>query len=127
MNNEPKQQLVVWWVLWAAFQMGVVMIFFVLGGGFATAEFPSLSFGPWMLGLVPCLVSSSIRWSVLPGKTSAQVALPFFVIGLAMAEATCVLGIFVFPAHRLLLFLVGFLSILQFAPGFAGRYFEGES
>ena len=120
-SPSPKQQLAVWWVIWAAFQSGIVVIYYFLGRD-AAATGSALAI--WPLAFVPVLLSGAVRWAVLPMFHDAQKALPFFVLGLALAEVTCFLGIFVFPAHKIPLFAASVLGILQFMPLFATRYFD---
>ena len=46
-----------------------------------------------------------------------------FVAGIAFAEASCFLGLFIFPAHQKELFILSALGILQFIPFFARRFY----
>jgi hypothetical protein len=126
MTNETKQQLAVWWFLWAAFQTGIVILFYVLGGKNAALKPPVDTSSLWLAAAVPCLFSAVMRWLVIPRFSTAQAALPFFVMGIAFAEATCFLGLFIFPAHKQDLFLLSFLGILQFVPFFARRFFPED-
>lgn len=117
----PQQQRLVWWTLWSAFQIGIVVIYKFLGHSHASASEnePTL----WQLGLLPALISGAIRWSLLPTFKEAEKALPFFVMGIALAEATCFLGIFIFPSHQKPLFIASLVGIFQFIPVYVGRYF----
>lgn len=123
MTNQSKQQLLVWWVLWAAFQTGVFMLYNLLGSPSAQVSSPALDPSLWFVGIAPVALSVVIRWFVLPRAKSAQSAFPLFVIGIAMAEASCFFGLFLFPAHKQELFLLSVLGILQFVPFFARRFF----
>ncbi len=122
MTNEPKQQLAVWWILWATF-LGTIVAMDHFIGGVGRASPPEDGSLIWLAAGVPVLVSARVRWVVLPRMASAQAALPFFIVGIALAEATCSLGLFIFQAHREDLFYLSFLGILQFVPFFARRYF----
>lgn len=121
--SSPKQQLLVWWVLWAAFQIGIFFLYFFLSRP-ASAAAPSVESLPWVIGAVPVFLSAILRWIVLPRFRDAVSALPIFLIGIALAEATCFLGLFLFPAHQRDLFILSVLGIAQFVPFFAQRYFE---
>jgi hypothetical protein len=123
-TNEPKQQLMVWWILWASFLSGVVVMHQVLV--VPAAKEGALPQGGvfWLAGLVPLFASALVRWTVLPRQTTAQAALPFFIIGIAMAEGTFLLGRFVFPAQSMEFFWLAILGVLQYIPFFARRYFE---
>lgn len=126
MTNESKQQWIVWWVLWAAILTGMFVIYHFLGGTAAPSRSPSLDSLSWLAGLAPFVISSIIRWVVLPRIRNAQAALVLFIFGLAMSEATCFLGLFIFPAHKQALFALSVLGILQFVPSFARRFFEPD-
>ena len=124
MNPQPnsQQQRVVWWILWGAFQTGIVVIYFFLGKSVTPG--PASAF--WQVGFLPVLISGAVRWSVLPHFKDAQKALPIFIMGIALAELSCFLGLFVFPAHRLPLFIASVIGIAQFIPIYFGRYFEAK-
>jgi hypothetical protein len=123
MTDSSKQQLVVWWALWAAFQSGIFMFYHFLGRPPAEIERSSGFSSWWMAGITPVAISSIIRWLVLPRITRAQAALPVFVAGIAFAEAACFLGLFIFPAHQKELFILSALGIFQFIPYFARRFY----
>ena len=125
MNPEtsPKQQLLVWWVLWLAFLVGSVVEYQFLShpvSGNATSPLP------WELALIPLLAGTAIRWGLLPRLKDATKALPFFVVGIALCEATLFFGIFIFSAQQRDLAILAFLGIAQFAPVFASKYFGGD-
>jgi len=122
MNLDPKQQVLVWWVLWGAFQSGLFMIYFMLRGTSIQATPVSGSSLLWLAAAIPVLLSAIIRWLVLPHARNSQGALQIFIIGICLAEATCFLGLFLFPAHNLALFVISALGIFQYLPYFAGRY-----
>lgn len=72
----------------------------------------------------PVFFSMVVRWIVLPRINQAQMGLAAFVIGIAFAESTCFMGLFIFPAHRSDLFILSMLGIIQFMPYFAGRFYR---
>jgi hypothetical protein len=123
MTNEAKQQWTVWWFVWAAFQSGIFVIYHFLGSKGGAAA-PAGDASVWMAGFLPVAISAVIRWGVLPRVQTVQAALPMFVVGLALAEMACFLGVFVFPAHRQELFALSVAGIFQFMPFFARRYFD---
>ncbi|RME93466.1 MAG: hypothetical protein D6766_08150 [Verrucomicrobia bacterium] len=126
MNRNPKQEWIIWWALWVAFLEGILVIYYFLSRS-ASAEGGSSEAPLWVLGYVPALVSVVIRWWVLPRLRTAQTALVCFLLGISMAEASCFLGIFLFPAQKQALFWVSVVGILQFAPYYAGRYINPRS
>jgi hypothetical protein len=116
----PRQQLLVFWVLWAAFQVGVCIQYKFLHRPMPAVADESLK---WLVAAAPLLVSIFIRWNVIPQIRVAGKLLPTMIIGIALAETTAFLGIFLFPAHQWDLFVGSFLGIAQFAPTYAGRFF----
>jgi len=120
----PIKPIVVWWALWAAFLMGVCQIFYFLGiaGPAKAVHGPT---DPLMaaLGLLPVAASIVVRWAILPRISDPRQALPVFIAGIALAEASCFLGLYLFPAYKEALFAFSFLGIAQFIPLFARRYF----
>jgi hypothetical protein len=128
MNKEQvKAQLIVWWVLWAAFLSGIFVYYCFLGG--SAPPPPGAEGGnafTWLGCLVPLSLSTVIRWFVLPRLQNAQTALTVFILGIAFSESACFMGLFVFPVHKQELFLWSALGIFQFMPYFAGRYFSRD-
>lgn len=122
MTDQPKPQWIVWWMLWLAFQVGIFVIYFVIGKDPGNTAAPADS-ALWLAGFVPVAISAIIRWNVLPRIETATAALPMFIVGLSLAEMACFLGLFVFPAHRQELFGASIAGIFQFIPFFARRYF----
>ncbi|MDB6023959.1 MAG: hypothetical protein JWM68_182 [Verrucomicrobiales bacterium] len=106
--------------MWAFLLAGVVQIYFLLGMKTppAAAGNSSMAF----LAAIPLFISTAIRWLVLPRIKAAQRALPLFLVGIALSEAVCILGLFIFTGAKLPLFCLSVLGILQFAPFYAGKY-----
>jgi hypothetical protein len=129
MKNDLNAQhaAIVWWMIWAALLSGIFVIYFTVGSSAAPAPSASPDSPVWMVGFAPFVVSTLIRWLLLPRFQSAQSAFPVFVVGLALAEMSCILGVFVFPAHKAGLFVLSVLGILQFVPYFAGRFGNPEA
>ncbi len=123
MDNRAKQQLVVWWAIWGAFQAGIFAVYFLLTNHAhpATATPDSHL---WLIGIIPLALSAVLRWGILPLMPNSQTALVVFLVGIALAETCCFLGIFIFPAHRLELFILSVIGIFQFIPLFASRFFS---
>jgi hypothetical protein len=121
-NNQQPPPLFAWWMFWVAMQSGIPMFYRFLSK--ASREQPSQADSwLWLVAVLPLVFSCVIRWIVLPRLTNAMMALPVFVVGLALAEACCLLGLFLFPAHKLDLTVIAFLGIFQYIPFFARRYF----
>jgi hypothetical protein len=122
MTNETKRPVLVWWLLWAAFQAGIFLIYHEFGNLIGQPEAPDREPPIWMAALAPVLVAAILRWLVLPWVRNAWIALALFIAGIFSAEVTCFLGLFIFPAHQQGLFMLSALGIFQFIPFFARRY-----
>lgn len=122
-NPAAKQMLLIWWLVWAAVLVGLLVIYFALGRG-PIKPSPDKDVLKNLVGLVPLFVSIVIRWLVLPRFDSLRRALPLYVVGLALAEACGILGIFLGGAYRDDLLVLGVLGVTQFVPIFARKLQE---
>jgi hypothetical protein len=119
--QEPIQQkplLIVWWVLWFAILSGTVIIYIFLRRPVPEGADQSL----WYLPLLPFIVSSVLRLVVLPKFNDWKQAFPFFIIGMAMAEACVILGLFIVPALGQAFFILGVFAQLLYVPYFAKKF-----
>lgn len=121
-----KAQLLIWWIIWAAVLAGLVVIYLAIGRGRAVASVPGAHPLIGLVGLVPLFVSIVIRWLVLPRCRDLARALPLFIVGLALAEACGLLGIFLGGVYRDDVFLLGVFGVAQFLPIFARRIAESK-
>lgn len=120
-----KQHAIVMWIIWFA-QLQAAFIFQIfLGGGFseeANVEMP-MSIWLWLVCLLPLVVATGIRWLAIPKVTLPTQQLVAMIVGLALAEASVLLGIFLvapdYPQNQIGLLMVGVVSLIQFAPSYA--------
>lgn len=115
-----KQLLLVWWIAWATILGGLVLIYVFLGRG-PVKPSPPGDVLQNLVGVVPLFVSVIIRWLVLPRYADLARALPAFIVGLALAEACGILGIFLGGPYRDDLFVLGVLGVTQYVPLFAAK------
>jgi hypothetical protein len=131
MNDKPsfKQPVTVWWMIWVALLSGIFVVYFVVEVPANATPVTSSPEGSsmWMIGFAPFVISIAIRWLVIPRVQSARIAFALFVAGVAVAEVSSLLGAVVYPAHKLELFALSVLGIVQFAPYFASRFIGQES
>ena len=120
MNNTNKPPLIAWWAIWFSLQMGLIFFYIFLS---AAAKVTSSGSPLWLIALGALVISSIIRWVMLPRFDNAQKAFPIFIMGMAFAESLCFFGLFLVPEHKLELFLLSFLGMLQFIPIFARRFY----
>jgi len=120
--NPPQGQIFVIWVIWFALMMGVcVLRFVIVGPSHSTPDESSV----WQVMLVPVAIATFLRWNILPRVRSFANLLPVFIVGMALSEAACITGTFVFTPHRDELFLLGVLGMAQFIPIYAKRIIDG--
>jgi hypothetical protein len=120
-TQSVKAPLLVWWIIWAAILTGLCLIYFVLGRRSLPADLPPEQALTGLVGLGPLFVSVILRWLVFPRMTEARPALAWFIVGLALAEACGILGIFLGGPYRDDLFVLGVLGVAQWVPLFARR------
>jgi|SRR5665213_1699517 len=119
-----KAQLMIWWIIWGGVLGGLCLIYFVFG---RSQPLPAASTSELLANLVgfpPLFISVVIRWLVLPRYSEPGRALVLFIVGLVLAEACGILGIFLGGAYRDALFLLGVFGVVQYAPIFARKCFE---
>lgn len=123
-----RMRLLVWWIIWGADLVALVLIYVLLGRGPQGAkELLPETVLTGLVGLVPLLVSVVIRWLVLPRYTEMGRALVMFIIGLSLAEGGGLLGIFLGGPYRDDLFVFGLFGLVQYLPIFANRYLEPKA
>jgi hypothetical protein len=107
---------IIWWSVWSAIIVGMVVVYLMPHPSPARVPSETLRYLP----LIPLLLSTVVRWKVLPRFTGFR-AFPIFIIGVAFAEACGIFGIFLVPAHKQEYFFLSLAGIAQFFPIFAMR------
>ena len=115
--NPKAPPLIVWWVIWLALLVGVVVIYVFLGRG--PLPPPVSNPFPHLIGLVPLFISILLRWLILPKQRDPAKVLVLFIVGAAMGEGCAILGIFLGGPFRDELFVLGALGIVQWMPLYA--------
>jgi hypothetical protein len=117
--NPPDRKApaaIVWWIIWAGIIAGLTTIYVVQRRSPSQPLSDSLRFLP----VGPLCLACVVRWLVLP-RFSGVRAFPIFIIGLALAEACGILGIFLVPSLKQEYFLLSLAALAQFAPLFLLR------
>ena len=121
--QRQKTHLLIFWIIWGSILAGLIVIYVFLGQKpvkpVVAADLPVN-----LAGIVPLFVSIVIRWLVLPRCRDFTRVLPFYVVGLALAEACGLLGIFLGGPYRESLFVLGVLGVTSYVPLFAKRLLE---
>lgn len=123
-DRQIRTHLMVWWIIWAAVLAGLVLIYLFLAQGKPLPPVARDNPLQGLIGLVPLFVSIVMRWLVLPRATEPNRASVLFIIGLGLAEACGILGIFVGGPYRDSLFVLGVLGVTQYVPFYAKKLFD---
>lgn len=110
----------VFWALWLVMLANVPLLYLFLGKTEAH-ESPLEESLPY-LRVLPFALSCLVRWAVLPQMRSLEAVFPVFVIGIALAEASCLLGIFLFPTYKADMLIMAMIGVAQFAPVFVRKF-----
>jgi hypothetical protein len=123
MQIPPAQApLAVWWIIWFAILGGLVTIGVVIDPAQIGAQGDQ---GPLAYaGVGPLVLSSILRWLVLPRIAERSKALVTFIVGAALAEGCGILGLLLGGDQREAMFLLGVFGVTQWMPLFARRYFK---
>jgi hypothetical protein len=125
LTQEQKARLLVWWVIWASWLGGLVILYvFLVQGKPLPASDPVGDLPVNLAGLVPVFLSIIIRWLMLHRATDPNRAFVLFIIGGALAEACGILGMFVGGPYRDMLFALGLLGVIQYMPVYARKLFD---
>ncbi|MFO1451838.1 MAG: hypothetical protein U1F61_26985 [Opitutaceae bacterium] len=117
-SSSQASPLLVWWIIWFAISAGLVAISVTIEVRPAPPGNDALKYLP----LAPLMAATLVRWLVLPRFTRRARAFPLFVVGVALAEGSGLLGLFLVPESRNEYLLLSLLGLAQFVPVFATRY-----
>jgi len=107
------------WIVWSAISVVVIVLYFNFGQRPSAPEQTTTALSPLaFIGLGPLVASIALRWLLLPRMPSAQKRFPLFVVGVALAEACGILGIFLGGEHKDTLFALSLLGLVQYFPAF---------
>lgn len=109
---------VIWWALWFGITAGLVAIHVTVPVVDAPPTTGALKHVP----MIPLLASSGLRWILLPRVTEGLRALPLFIVGLVLAEAGSLIGLFLVPDLRQTFLVLGVIGLAQYVPFFAARF-----
>lgn len=112
MTAPTPQQKRTLWMVWTGITVGVLVIFFALRDPAAPPAGPGK-----YLAIPPVFLSVLVRFVLLPKITGWQRGWPLFVIGLALAEGTALLGKFLWgPQEAAILFGTAMFVLLLYCP-----------
>lgn len=123
-DRQIKTRLLVWWIVWAALLVDLLVLYLALVRNKPLPPPSPENPLQGLVGVVPLFVSIVIRWLALPRVLNPQRAFIVFIVGLALAEACGLLGIFLGGPYRDSLFVLGVLGIAQYVPFYAKKLFD---
>jgi hypothetical protein len=106
-----------WWMIWFALLSGCVAAYFLLRPESTEPANSWISYLPF----VPLAASVVVRGLLGRKLDRPAAAFPVFIVGLALAEATVFMGIFLVPHWADGYFALGMLGMAQFVPVFLAR------
>lgn len=121
---KPSPRLVLW-IIWSAILSTVVVMQFVIGHGLPTGKnAPDATLSPMaFVAMGEVIAATAIRWLWIPRLTEQRQQLVAMIIGLALAEGSNFLGLFLVasdqPETKLLIFVLAVVGTAQFAPTYA--------
>ena len=120
-NRQEAPKIIVFWLIWFAIFNGLFILQFFAAGGIPKGE--NVGDAPMALIAVAgglAFVAMLIRFFVIPKMDTMEKLLPAMLIGLALAEAVGIIGMFLvgkeFPETRLALFVASVSAVAAFAP-----------
>ena len=118
----PKR--LVLWILWFAITTGLCLIYVFLGGEMARSH-GGMNEGLRFIPMVPLALSVVVRIFLLPKFTSLTKVTPVYVIGLALAEGSGILAIFLLShGDAVNYFTTAVIVLLMYVPLFASKLEE---
>lgn len=107
----PQQRLLLW-IFWSGITFGLLVVYFVIRDPIAAPGGPV-----GYVAIPPVFLSVLIRFVLLPKITGWQRGWPLFVIGMALAEGTALLGKFLWgPQEAAVLFGTALFVLLLYCP-----------
>lgn len=124
MNENFKAPPIIFWAIWGFMFTSIFIYQAFLGGGIPSGKDDGK---PEQVFLIICIcliiVSSFIRWVLIPKQKDLAKLLPLMIIGLALGETVQFIQIFIiqkkFPETQLQFFLLGIICVAQYIPFYA--------
>jgi hypothetical protein len=118
----PKR--LVLWIIWFGITSGLCTLYFVVGRGtdiISSESNAALRFIP----MAPLALSVLVRFFLLPRIKSLSKVLPFYIIGLSMAEGSGIIAIFLLPhGDATSYFTTALFVLVMYVPLFANKLEE---
>lgn len=131
--ESSKQHALIMWVIWFTQLQAAFVFQFFLGRGFAQGENAEVSMALWLwlICLVPLVLATGIRWLIIPKTNESAQQLVAMIIGLALAEASLFLSIFLvgpdYPQYQISILMIAVVALIQFAPSYATPGYKPET
>lgn len=133
MNTEtqPKNQVLVYWILWAAILWAMMILQYIHGGGIPTGEdAANPPLGVFIFCISIIAISTVIRWIFLPKAKDKGKLLVMMIIGLALVDGAQMFQLFFigsdYPQKQLIVFVLATLGAIQFVPIYAKKVISNK-
>jgi hypothetical protein len=119
-NGRAMMKKLVWWLTWLVLTAHLVLLPLLLGIRLSNSAMSG--FG-WRVVFVvlPLMIAVGLRWLVLPRVGSTILAFFLSLTGLILADMSGLMTVFLEPPHRLVLYCLCVIGMLQFIPLFILR------
>ncbi len=124
-DKPSPNRVLVLWIIWLAITVELLVLQFTIGDGLPLGKNEAGSSPPVFayIAIAEILAATAVRWFVVTRCREFAHALVAMIIGLALSESAAILGVFLLPPTqpqtKLLVFVLAFFGVLQFAPIYA--------
>jgi heme/copper-type cytochrome/quinol oxidase subunit 4 len=124
-NRSAKQHAIIMWVIWLAFLQSVFVVQILIGKGLPEGENAQepMALWIWIVCFAPLIVSTVIRWLVIPKIEVKRKQLVALLIGMGLAEVPVYFQLFLmgpdYPQNQIAVLMVAVVCLIQHAPSYA--------
>ena len=132
MDTLPKNQVLVYWILWAAILWGMMFLQFFHGGGIPAGEdAPNPPQGIFIFCISIIAISTIIRWILIPKAKDRGKLLVLMIIGLALIDGAQIFQLFLigpdYPQKQITILVLALIGAVQFVPTYAKKINSNKS
>jgi hypothetical protein len=122
MNSDRRStaKQIVWWLTWAALTAHLVLLPLLLGIRLSNSGASEFG-GRVVFVVLPLAIAIGIRWLVLSRMGYTVTAFFLFLAGLILTDMSGLMTLFLRPPHRMALYCLCVIGMLQFIPLFILR------
>ena len=124
-ERKAKQHAFVMWIAWFAFLQSAFAIQLLVGEGLPKRENAAEPMASWLwvICFLPLVISTVLRWVVIPRSAARNGQFVVMIVGLALAEASVNFQLFLvgdgYPQNQIAILIIAIFCLIQFAPSYA--------